>query len=201
MTAPAIAQAPVGRPMSLEDWADMPEDDDGEIVDGLLTEEEVPSIVHEIIVLWIGSMLRAWAAPRGGFVGASGGKFRVRANRGRKPDVFAYLGGRRPEPRGLVTVPPDIAVEVVSPSPSDGRRDRVEKFDEYAAFGVRWYWLVDPAIRSVEVHELADGCYRRVLGATEGEVQIPGCEGLGLDLGALWAEVDRLEADGPDGTR
>ena len=199
MSQRAIAEAPITTRMSLEAWADMPEDDDGELVDGRLVEEEVPSIVHEVIVLWIGSMLRAWAAPRGGFVGASGGKFRVRANRGRKPDVFAFLGGRRPEPRGLVTVPPDIAVEVVSPSPGDGRRDRVEKFDEYAAFGVRFYWLVDPELRTIEIHELADGCYRRVLGATEGLVKVPGCEGLELDLGDLWGEIDRLEAAAPEG--
>lgn len=182
-----------GRRMSLEEWAAMPEDDDGELVDGVLVAEEEPSAIHEILVAAVGSTLRAWAVPRGGFVGGSGGKFRVRANRGRKPDVFAFLGGRRPEARGLVTVPPDIAVEILSPGRKDGRRDRVEKFNEYAEFGVRWYWLVDPELRTIEIYELLDGAYRRVLGAADGVVDVPSCEGLSLDLDALWREVDALE--------
>jgi Uma2 family endonuclease len=129
-------------------------------------------------------------------VAGSDAKLAVGSGRGRKPDLTVYLpGSRRPPARGLIRVPPDIAIEIVSPTPRDGRRDRVEKLADYAAFGVAWYWLLDPQLRSLEVLELdAQGRYLHVLGASTGTLEkIPGCEGLSLDLDALWAAIDNLE--------
>ncbi len=101
-----------------------------------------------------------------------------------------------PPARGLISVPPDIAVEIISATPRDARRDRVEKLADYAAFGVRWYWIVDPWLRTLEVSSLnADRQYVHVVGASGGVVaDVPGCAGLAIDLDALWAEVDSLEA-------
>jgi Uma2 family endonuclease len=117
---------------------------------------------------------------------------------GRKPDVSVFLGGRRPPPRrGPIREPADILIEVVSPSPKDERRDRVEKMAEYAAFGVKYYWLVDPALGSFEVFERdAAGNYAKRIGATSGRLdQIPGCSELSVDLDALWTELGRLSED------
>ncbi|HLT40537.1 MAG TPA: Uma2 family endonuclease [Enhygromyxa sp.] len=195
---PTAAKLDETPPMSLADWADMLEDEPGEFVDGRLEEEEMPSYEHEIVAVWLMRMLGNWLEPRGGFVGGSDAKFAVRPNRGRKPDVSAYMPGRKPPRWGLIEIPPDIMIEVVSPTPRDGRRDRVAKLEEYAAFGVRWYWLVDPQLRSLEVLELGpDGRYVHALAVAESVVveRVPGCEGLTLDLGALWSHVDRLAAE------
>ena len=186
--------------LTLEQWAAMPEDEAGGVVDGRLEEEEMPDFVHELIVIWLGHAFRSWLGGRGGFVGGSGAKFAVAPRRGRKPDLSVYLpGGARPPRRGLVRLPPDIAVEVISPRPADVRRDRVEKMNDYAAFGVRWYWLIDPEARSLEVFERGpDGWYVRALGASGDAIAaIPGCEGLVLDLPALWREVEALGPDEP----
>ena len=154
------------------------------------------------LVIALGSMLRSWILPRGGRVAGSDAKFAVTSQRGRKPDLTVYLPGRLPPRRGLIRVPPDIMIEIVSASPRDGQRERVEKLDEYAAFGVRHYWIVDPQLRSLEVFELGrDGRYARALGAAEGTLEdVPGCEGLTLDLDALWAEIDWAERDTEPGT-
>jgi Uma2 family endonuclease len=181
--------------MSLAQWAALPEDDAGELVDGRLVEEEVPDAIHEDVVSFLNALLRAWVVPRGGFVLGSDAKFAVRAHRGRKPDLSVFLpGGGVPPRRGIIRIAPDIVVEVVSPTPRDVRRDRVEKLDEYAAFGVRFYWILDPEARTFEVFELGTrGRYERARGATGGTVEgLPGCEDLVVDLDALWAELDRL---------
>ncbi len=193
-----LIDSAVATELSLADWYDLPEDEPGELVDGRLVEEEVPSYVHEMLVLFLGAVLRNWVVPLGGFAAGSGAKFAISPRRGRKPDLSVYLpGSRRPPLRGPIEIPPDIAVEVVSPTPRDGRRDRVEKVDDYAAFGVRYYWILDRELRSLEILEIgADGRYTHALGATGGVVDgVPGCDGLALDLDALWAEIDRLAAE------
>lgn len=196
MSQGTVAKSPTAPELSLDEWFALPEDEPGELVDGRLEEEEVPDYLHELLVMLLGRFLGNWIFPQGGLVAGSDAKFAVSSRSGRKPDLSVYLpGSRRPPARGLIRVPPDIAVEIVSPRPRDGRRDRVEKMADYAAFGVRWYWLLDPQLRSLEVLELdPQGRYLHVLGASTGTLQnIPGCEGLTLDLDALWAEIDKLE--------
>lgn len=180
--------------MTVEEWGALDEEVLGELVDGRLVEEEEPSLLHAAVA---GSVLVAvgnWAHARGGFGVASGVKFAIDRRTGRKTDGSVYFAGRKPEPYGLVRVPPDIAIEVISYETRDERRDRIEKFDDYAAFGVRWYWLVDPQLRTFEIWELgADGRYVRACGAIGGKIDpVPGCDGLALDVDALWEEVDRL---------
>lgn len=72
-----------------------------------------------------------------------------------EPDVFvvrrADLGDER------TTVPPLLAVEVVSPA--SRRIDRGSKRLAYEEFGVPSYWIVDPHTRSVTVLELQDEAY------------------------------------------
>jgi Uma2 family endonuclease len=187
--------------MTPEEWAALPEDEAGELVDGVLVEEEMPSFIHECVVGWLYSRLLAWAVANGARAVLSGLKFGVSERSGRMPDLTVFLrDARRPPPTGLVRVPPSIAVEVISPTPSDHRRDRVAKLDDYAAFGVRWYWLVDPELRTFEVLELGpDHRYVHALGATEGVIALPGCPGLELDLDALWAEVDAAISESSGG--
>jgi Uma2 family endonuclease len=181
--------------MTLDQWASLDEDVQGELVDGALVEEEVPSTIHELIVTWLIATLSNWGRPRRALVLGSGVKLAVRSDRGRIPDVALYLSDARvPPPHGAVDVPPSLVVEIVTATARDARRDRVEKLAEYAAFGIKWYWLVDPELRSFEILELGnDGRYTHAVAVTGGTVQnVPGCDGLLLDVDALWEEIDAL---------
>ena len=52
---------------------------------------------------------------------------------------------------------PDLLVELISPS--SVRRDRYDKKELYARFGVKEYWIGDPANKSLEILTLKEGRY------------------------------------------
>jgi Uma2 family endonuclease len=198
MARDANATVRAMRAMTLDEWANMDEDEDGELVDGYLVEEEVPSLRHECAVTWLILAVGQWVKQHGGRIYGSELKFRIDNRRGRKPDISIDLTRARPMNDGrLQTQMPDILVEVVTAGPRDERRDRVEKMTDYARARARWYWIVDPALGSFEVFELTErGTYARVAAATEGTVtEIPGCEGLVLDLDALWSELEDAQEE------
>ena len=52
---------------------------------------------------------------------------------------------------------PDMVIEIVSPSTAP--HDKVRKFNKYLRAGVREYWIVDPADKTVQVYILENGKY------------------------------------------
>lgn len=183
------------QPMTLAEWGDLDEDIEGELVDGLLEEEEMATFLHEIVVMWLARTLGAWARRRRAYVAGSEAKIAVGARRGRKPDLSVYLRGNTPALTDtLVRVPPHLVVEVISPRRRDARRDRVDKISDYANVGISYYWILDPQLRALEVLERETSAHYRVAAArSRGKVRIPGCPGLVLNLDDLWAEVDEAE--------
>lgn len=51
---------------------------------------------------------------------------------------------------------PELVVEIISPGEGNARRDRVNKRHIYGRFGVKEYWIVDPAQQTVERYNLAE---------------------------------------------
>ena len=72
-----------------------------------------------------------------------------------QPDVLLVRPDGRARIRRSIEGPPDLAVEVLSPT--SRWRDRGIKRVTYARFGVSEYWLVDLGRRSIEVYRLAAG--------------------------------------------
>lgn len=74
-----------------------------------------------------------------------------------RPDLSGWRRERllAPWETRPIDVVPDWICEIVSPS--SARLDTVIKVRLYAAQGVRYYWLVDPAARTLEARVLRDG--------------------------------------------
>lgn len=94
----------------------------------------------------------------------------------RKPDVsFIRLGRLEGEeiPSGWLPIPPDLAVEVLSPGDVADEMD--EKVQQYLKAGVRLVWEVHPASRTVIVHR-GDGTIAALkeLDELSGEDVVPG---------------------------
>lgn len=92
----------------------------------------------------------------------------------RGPDVGYWSRERVPEvPDGYFEVPPDLAVEVVSPGDSQTRIQA--KILHYLKTAVRMIWVVDPELRIVTVYRSLD--QMRILeedGTLSGEDVLPG---------------------------
>jgi Uma2 family endonuclease len=180
--------------MTLKEWGDLPDDVYAELVDGVLVEDEMTTEVHDGLMMYLGAFFFGWVQPRGGFVYPSERKYGVARYTGRKPDVSVFFAGTKgiTGSARVTMAPADIAIEIVTPTPRDIRRDRVEKRRDYARVGIRWYWIVDPVLRTVEILELGPkGRYEHVRDASTGKLRVPGCRGLVLDVDALWHEADR----------
>lgn len=84
-----------------------------------------------------------------------------------QPDVVYFVRDRVQllEELGPARIPPDLAVEVLSPGTL--ANDRGRKMRLLARFGVREYWLVDPVQNTLERYVLEADAY--VLDAVVGE--------------------------------
>ena len=73
----------------------------------------------------------------------------------RRPDVSFIREDRLPGgelPKGHVPIPPDLAVEVVSPN--DLASDLDEKLEDYQRAGVGLVWVIHPESRTLSVYRV-----------------------------------------------
>ncbi len=76
---------------------------------------------------------------------------------------------------------PDLLIELISPS--SVRRDRYVKKELYARFGVKEYWIGDPANQSLEILTLKEGRYELHCAAeVQGKLTSVVLAGLEFDL-------------------
>jgi Uma2 family endonuclease len=122
-----------------------------EFADGIVEVLPMPTFTHQLIMLYLHEMLKAFASPRRLGV-AVVAPFRVRLWEGRfrEPDVAFMLAAHDDRTREAFWEGADLVMEVVS---NENRRHDLEtKRHEYARAGIAESWIIDP--REEEVHVL-----------------------------------------------
>jgi Uma2 family endonuclease len=109
----------------------------------------------------------------------------------RRPDVL-YFSHARTHLIGAKAMegPPDLAVEVISPSSMEV--DREDKFAQYRDAGVAFYWIIDPANKSIEAWELRATSYVPI-GHEEGDAvaKLPPFSDVEIPLNRLWRKHNK----------
>lgn len=143
-----------------EDLFDLPENLVGEIIHGQLITHPRPAPKHAVASSAIGDeLISPFHKGRGG----PGGwwiLFEPELHLGPHilvPDLAGWRRERLPTmpDTAYFTLPPDWVCEVLSPGTA--RIDRADKMPIYAAQGIPFLWLIDPAPRTLEVFVLREG--------------------------------------------
>lgn len=154
-----MASAPVSRIWVADDLETLPDGDRYEIIDGEL-KERIMSFVSSEIASRIVAMLWNWARNgHPGYVTGSDGGYSIfpwTAGDVRMPDVSYISKGRAGKlpARGWLSIAPELAVEVVSPT--DSASAVHNKALDYLRAGVPLVWVVFPERKTIEAFRSSD---------------------------------------------
>jgi Uma2 family endonuclease len=85
---------------------------------------------------------------------------------------------------------PDFVVEILSESTS--QRDRGVKFEDYAAHGIKEYWIIDPDAETIEQYFLEAEQYQLHLKLSEGTIHSKAVNGFYILVRAIFEEQANL---------
>ena len=157
VTLPPTRKWPAQGAWTYEDYLKLPDDERRfEIIEGVLYVTNAPSFDHQYTVMETAHRIKLFVDEHKlGFVLSA--PFEVHLSEHTRPvlpDILFIKTERGPRAEaGYFEGPPDLVVEVLSPSTR--RTDQVVKFSAYEQAGVPEYWIVDPKPRSVQVFVLS----------------------------------------------
>ncbi len=133
------------------DLAALPDDGSRyEIIDGELYEMPAPTWAHSQVIMALIRLLLPLLDRMGGTLATAPLDVFFAGADPVQPDLVVLLPGGRARPvRHGVAGPPDLLIEVLSPS--NRAHDQVRKRALYARGGVREYWIIDPDAATIEI--------------------------------------------------
>ncbi len=157
-----------------------------ELYDGEVFVVPAPLPKHQIVQHRLAERLNRYAAEQGGLCLDAPIDIVFSDHDVLQPDIVYFS----PDRAHLVDIDrvirhaPDLCVEVLSPSTA--ATDRGRKMQMFARYGVREYWIVDPAAESIEVYELEPGGYALRVTVSDGDVSPTVLPGLTFPIGSLF---------------
>lgn len=123
-----------------------------EIVAGHPEEKEMPGARHAVVAANLVTELIKYLKSHNFGVACTEANFKIGENE-RIPDISFVAAERIPAegiPEGAWPIPPDLAIEIISPNDLHVKVD--SKIGEYLEAGVRQVWIVSPYHRTITVH-------------------------------------------------
>ena len=193
-----IGPADHGCPMTLEEFLEA-EETEGyryELARGVLEVSEVPNDPHGDVVCNLYRGVGRYDQQRPGVIRRYGGGNEFRfwlpgMISGRNPDLAVVLHGAPLDWRGRRV--PVLAAEVVSRG--SVQRDYVTKREEYLAYGLLEYWIVDPLKRQVTVLTRRGDTWHETVVRDDQVIPSLVLPGFATTVAELWIDV---EADHED---
>jgi Uma2 family endonuclease len=188
--SPAVTSSPLPK-MTYEEFLDWYDEElRAEWVDGEVILMGPVSTRHQLLVGFLGSLIRHWVESRQSglaLIAPFQMKLSLRPS-GREPDVL-FIARERLEllKQNYLDGGADLAIEVISP---DSRtRDRRHKYQEYEQAGVREYWIIDPLRERADFYQLAENQkFRPACLADDGTFRSDVLPGLWIKTDWLWQE-------------
>ncbi len=184
----AFSPYTVAGPYRAADYWKLPEGEPVELIRGRLMMSPSPTPLHQVLVGRLFQLLQDAADRAEGLTILSPMDVIFSDDTILQPDLLYIAKDRRSIVADRVEGPPDLVIEILSPGTD--RRDRTEKLDLYAKYGVAEYWIVDPAAQLFEFLTLDQGRYVVTQPANDC-YQSPRLPEVEIDLAAFWQEVDR----------
>jgi Uma2 family endonuclease len=143
---------------TIEDYMSLPEGVRAELIDGEIFMSPSPKYRHQQIQKRLSRLLDDFVTSQAlGEICVPPLDVHLLSGDVVQPDIIFVAAANRGIVQEWIRGVPDLLVEIVSPEGAE--RDRIVKRDLYARNGVREYWLVDDATRSVEILTLSQGRY------------------------------------------
>jgi len=174
------------RPLTFEEFVRLfGEDDDVELVDGMVVQRVAAKDIHEDLQGWLLSILRVYTEAKGlGIVRGSRTAVKITEHRGRLPDiVFVRKENLSIVQEDGIFGTPDLVVEIWSPG--DKPSDMLAKEADYRSIGVPEIWFVDQQRKQVRVLRKGREGYEEKL-MRKGVLRSEVIEGLWLNIGWLF---------------
>jgi Uma2 family endonuclease len=102
-----------------------------------------------------------------------------------QPDLMVVCDDKKLSTNS-VDGPPDLVIEIISPSNTAGLM--LQKFNKYLAAGVGEYWVIDPDEAFIHVHILREDRFISALYQKDAVIQVSALPGLSIDLKTLWRQ-------------